>query len=434
MSLRPRTPGREAEDVAGLSPDGWLASLDPLGWRFGLERITALLAALDGPQLSFESIHVVGTNGKSSVTTMTAALLEAAGRTTGAYLSPHSERWAERVRLRGAEIDAAAFERAVDTVAAAVPAVEKSFEEDERVTQFEAATAAAFVALRDAGVEVGVIEAGLGGRLDATNVLDSRVTVLTSIGLDHTQWLGESELEIAGEKLAVLRPGTTLVLGDLSPDVEAHAREFAAKRNSRVVDALHRGQTSHDVPHGVHIGTFRSPAPYLRRNLAVAIAGAEAFLGAPLGDEVVPRALESLELPGRFEVRDGDPPVIRDAAHNPDGAAALAEALRDEMGATPVVACLAILGDKDAAGIVQALAPAITAAVVTEIPPERLEGAGRPGTSSVGALELARLCESQGVAAEVVEGPAEAITRALKRARDKKGVALIAGSHYLLSY
>ncbi len=235
--MSPRTPGREAEDVAGFVAEDWLASLDPIGWRFGLERINALLAALGDPQLQFESIHVVGTNGKSSVTQMTSALLEASGRATGAYLSPHSERWAERVRIGGAEIDADAFERAVGAVADVVPEVEVGFQEDERVTQFEAATAAAFVALSNAGVEVGVIEAGLGGRLDATNVLDSRVTVLTSIGLDHTQWLGETELEIADEKLAVLRPGTTLVTGDLAPEIAEHAEAVAAERGCTVIRA-----------------------------------------------------------------------------------------------------------------------------------------------------------------------------------------------------
>ena len=413
-----------------MRAEAWLASLDPIGWRFGLERIEALLAALGHPQRAFDSIHVVGTNGKSSVTAMTAALCEAAGRSTGAYLSPHTARWAERIRVRGAEIGAEAFERAVGAVAAAVPTVEESFEEGERVTQFEAATAAAFVALRDAGVEVGMIEAGLGGRLDATNVLDSRVTVLTSIGLDHTEWLGETELEIAAEKLAVLRPGSTLVLGDVSPEVAAYARQVAAGRGSRLL----RGQTSHAPPYRGAIATFGSTAPYLRRNLAVAITAAEAFCDAPLGEGVPARALANLDLPGRFELSDGDPPVIRDAAHNPNGAAALAEALGAWAGDRPVVACLAVLGDKDAQGIVRALCPAISAAVVTEIPTERLGGAGRPGTTSVPAATLARLCEQAGVPAEVAGPPADAVQLALERAREQKGVALVAGSHYLLSY
>jgi len=416
-----------------VTAEAWLQSLDPIGWHFGLERIKTLLAALGDPQLEFESIHVVGTNGKSSVTAMTCALLEAAGRTTGAYMSPHTSRWSERVQLRGAEISAAAFEAAASKVADAVPGVEKGVGGSRRVTQFEAATAIAFVSLRDAGVEVGVIEAGLGGRLDATNVLESGVTVLTSIGLDHTQWLGETEREIAAEKLAVLRPGTTLVLGDLSAAVAAQARGHAIKLGAEVLKAGEtplRGGTSNTG--GGAIGVFRSQAPYLRRNLAVAVAAAEAFLGGPLGDGVVPRALESLDLPGRFELLDGDPPVIMDAAHNPDGARALAEALRAELGERPLVACIAVMTDKDAAGIVGALAPVVAGAVCTEIPPERLEGAGRPGTSSVGAPELAALFEHAGVVATAEPDPIVAAAEAKRRAREQGGVALIAGSHYLL--
>ena len=420
--------------MSGFHAERWLASLDPIGWRFGLERITVLLKALGEPQHSFESVHVVGTNGKSSVTLMTAALLAEAGRSTGAYISPHSQRWSERVRIGGAEIDAGAFGLAVEAVASVVPQVEEGFQEGDRVTQFEAGTAAGFVALRDAEVEVGVIEAGLGGRLDATNVLDSRVTVLTSVGRDHTQWLGETEQEIAAEKLAVLKPGSTLVVGDVSPEVAEQARKFARQRDCDVIEPLTIGLTSNAAGYEGSGWTFGPRAPYLRRNLALAVAAAGAFLGDPLGDDVVSRALEDLELPGRFEIIPGDPPRIHDAAHNPDGAAALAEAIEAEFQGRAVVACLAILGDKDAAGIVAALAPVLSGAICTEIPPERLAGAGRPGTSSVHAGQLARLCEEAGVPATACAEPPEAIAKTLALARSREGVALIAGSHYLLSY
>ncbi len=309
----------------------------------------------------------------------------------------------------------------MEKVARATNAVEGGFEDGERVTQFEASTAAAFVALADSNVDVGVIEAGLGGRLDATNVLDSSVTVLTSIGLDHTAWLGETEAAIAAEKLAVLRPDSTLVLGRLSNAVAAQARSVAAERGCQVVEAVPGPEA------------LAGRGPYLRRNLGVAIAAAEALSGL-LDDGVVGRALAGLDLPGRFQREGSDPPVVLDAAHNPDGAAALAEALKTELGGRPVVACLAILGDKDAHGIVSALAPALSAAVCTEIPPERLEGAGRPGTSSVPASELARICDGLGVSATANLDPARAIGLALTLARERTGVALIAGSHYLLGY
>lgn len=399
----------------------WLAGLDPIGWRFGLERIEALLAELGDPQREFESVHVVGTNGKSSVTVMTAALIEAWGRSTGCYISPHSERWSQRVRVRGREVDPDGFAAATERVAAAVPAVERSFAEGERVTQFEAATAVAFVALAEAGVEVGVIEAGLGGRLDATNVLSSRTTVLTSIGLDHTAWLGDTELEIAGEKLAVLREGSTLVLGQVSAAVADLARRTAEERGCDVVEP-------DAPPEGAGLD-----APYLRRNLGVALAAAEVVVG-PVPGDAFRSALGSLELAGRFEVIPGDPPFVLDAAHNPDGARALTEALSARLGDQPVVACLAILADKDAEGIIGALAPALAAAVCTEIPVARLEGSGRPGTSAVPAAELVRLCEASSVPATAHTDPAGAVALAVAMARERRGVALIAGSHYLLGY
>ena len=401
--------------------EGWLGSLDPIGWRFGLERITALLSALGDPQHQFESVHVVGTNGKSSVAAMTAALVESRGRSAGCYLSPHSERWSQRVRVRGTEIEPDAFTAAAERVAAAVPAVERQFAEGERITQFEAATATAFIALAATGVEVGVIEAGLGGRLDATNVLRSRVTVLTSIGLDHTAWLGETELEIAGEKLAVLREGATLVLGPVSGPVAELARRVAGERGCDLIEA--------ETEHG-HTGLG---APYLRRNLSAALAAAEVVAG-PVSSTDLDRALASLELAGRFEVVARDPPLVLDAAHNPDGARALTEALAEHVTEQPVVACLAILADKDATGIVAALAPALAAAVCTEIPAARLEGFGRPGATSTPAAELVRLCEAVSVPATAHAEPAGAVALAIAMARDRGGVALIAGSHYLLQW
>src|SRR3954469_464046 len=196
-----------------------------------------LTTALGLPQRRFASIHVVGTNGKSSVTRMAAALLEAHGVPSGACLSPHAARWTERTLIRGEEISAAAWAEAVEAVARAAEGVNRSLGEGDVVTEFEAATAATFVALARARVKAAAIEAGLGGRLDATNTIPSRVTVLTSIGLDHTEWLGGGELEIAAEKLAVLRDQTTLVVGRVSPGVEALAERTAAARGARLLRA-----------------------------------------------------------------------------------------------------------------------------------------------------------------------------------------------------
>jgi dihydrofolate synthase/folylpolyglutamate synthase len=375
------------------------------------------------PQHRFASIHVVGTNGKSSVTEMTAALLEAHGRRTGVYVSPHTDRWSERVRVGGAEIGGADFGAAVERTAQSVEVVNRSLEEGESVTQFEAATAAAFVALAQAGVEFGVIEAGLGGRLDATNVLPSRATVLTSVGLEHTEWLGETEEEIAGEKLAVLRDHSTLVVGEVGPAVHALAERTAGERSAKLVTAA-----DHDPDLELAV-----PGAYARRNFAVASASAAVALG-PLDQGRVHEVAAGLELPGRMEVLAGDPPMILDAAHNPPGAAALAEALPEAVDGAPVIACLALLADKDAAGVLAALAARIDLAVCTELPADRLERAGRPAARSLDAQGLAEAAAAAGVAAEVVPEPVAAIRRAVAEARARSGAALVSGSHYLLRY
>ncbi len=420
----PAAPGSGAEEAAGLDAEAYLASLQPLGWRFGLDRIQRLVSALGMPQHRFASIHVVGTNGKSSVATIASALLEAHGISTGTYLSPHDERWSERVLIGGEEIGAADFAAAVKRVADAAEVVNRSLEEGESVTQFEAATAAAFVALAAAGIEVGVIEAGLGGRLDATNVLPSRVTALTSIGLEHTQWLGDTEEEIAGEKLAVLRDHSTLVLGEVSPGVEALALATASERHARVV---------RPAPLPGDLGLAQR-APYLQRDFAVAAAAATELVGE-LELARMQDVARSLQLPGRMEVHAGDPAMILDAAHNPDGARAVAEALPDAAGARPVIACVAVLADKDVGGIAAALAGVIDAAVATEIPSDALARAGRSITRSRPAGELVEAMSAAGIApVEAFEDPARAVERTLALARDRDGVALIAGSHYLLPY
>jgi dihydrofolate synthase/folylpolyglutamate synthase len=392
--------------------------------RFGLERIRALVTVLGMPQHRFASIHVVGTNGKSSVTEMTAALLEAHGVRAGAYLSPHVERWRERIRVGGAEIGPEEFAAAVERVAQAVETVDRTLPEGESITQFEADTATAFVALAAARVEAAVIEAGLGGRLDATNVLPSRVTVLTSVGLEHTEFLGATEAEIATEKLAVLRDHTVLVTGPLSPEAERIARAVAAERNARRVRVR-------DLSDAVRLPTA---APYVRRNFAVALAAAEAYLGS-LDAQIVLGVAAGLELHGRMEVVDADPPLVLDAAHNPAGAAALAEALPAVAGGRPVIACLAVLADKDTAGVVGALAPVVAGVVATEVPEGVLASAGRPGARALGAGALAAVAREAGVGwVEEVEDPAAAVSRAREVVDAQGGVVLVTGSHYLLRY
>jgi dihydrofolate synthase / folylpolyglutamate synthase len=405
-------------------PDAYLDSLEPVGWRLGLERMHKLTTALGLPQRRFASIHVVGTNGKSSVTRMAAALLEAHGVPSGACLSPHTARWTERTLIRGEEISAAAWAEAVEQVARAADGVNRTLEEGEVVTEFEAATAATFVALARARVKAAAIEAGLGGRLDATNTIPSKVTVLTSIGLDHTEWLGETEVEIAAEKLAVLRDQTTLVLGRVSAPVRGLAERTAAERGARLVVA------PEDPGSGVQL---RAAGGFQRRNFALAAAAVEAFLGE-LDPETVAAVAASVEVPGRLERIAEQPPTYLDAAHNPDGAAALAEALPAVVEGRRVVACLAVLADKDAPAMVAALAPTLDAAVCTEVPAAALRSHGRPGARSRPATELAALLEEAGVRAEPVPDFAAALARARDlAAAPPEAALLVTGSHYALA-
>ncbi len=404
-----------------FDPDAYLDSLEPIGWRLGLERMYKLTTALGLPQHRFASIHVVGTNGKSSVARMTAALLEAHGIGAGACLSPHTARWAERTLIHGEEVGAGEWASAVERVATAAEGVNRTLEKGEAVTQFEAATAATFVALASARVKVAAIEAGLGGRLDATNTIPSRVTVLTSVGLDHTDWLGETEPEIAAEKLAVLRDQTTLVLGRVSPAVEALAERTAAARGALLLRAPE--DPGPDL-------RLLAPGDFQRRNFALALTAAEAFLGE-LDPERVARVAATVSVPGRLERIAACPPTFVDAAHNPDGAAALAEALPAVTGGSRVVACLAILADKDAAAMVRALAPALERAVCTELPGKALEAHGRPGAASRPAAELVAACEEAGLPAEAEPGFEAALRRASALALEPpEGVVLVAGSHY----
>jgi dihydrofolate synthase/folylpolyglutamate synthase len=404
--------------------DAYLDSLEPIGWRLGLERMHKLTTALGLPQNRFASIHVVGTNGKSSVARMTAALLEAHGVSAGASLSPHTAHWSERTLIHDEEVGAPQWNGAVERVAQAAAAVERTLEAGEAITQFEAATAASFVALAAGRVEAAAIEAGLGGRLDATNTIPSRVTVLTSIGLDHTEWLGETELEIAAEKLAVLRDQTTLVLGRVSDEVEALALRTAAARGARLLRAP-------EDP-GPELRLLAA-GDFQRRNFALASCAAEAFLGE-LDPQRVARVAATVAVPGRLERIAAPPPTFVDAAHNPDGAAALAQALPAVAGGRRVVACLAILADKDAAAMVRALAPALEHVVCTELPRGALEAQGRPGAASWPAADLVTACAAAGLPAEAEPSFEPALRQATAlAAAAPEGAVLVAGSHYAIA-
>ena len=343
----------------------WLESLSP--WPkdgFGLERMRELLAALGNPQLAFPSIHVVGTKGKSTTTRSVEETLLAEGVRAASYTSPHVSGWAERIRVGGRETPE--LERVLDGVRPQAVAV--------GATQFEVLTAAALLAFAEAGVEAAAVEAGLGGRYDATNVLRSPVQVLTIVGLEHTDVLGETREAIAAEKLAVVQPESTVLLGE--PEWEELARANGAAR--------------------VVVET--------RGNAALAGAAASAFLG---------REVEPVEarLPGRLDAHGDE---VWDGAHTPEAVRYVAARL-PEIGA--VVASL--LADKDVDGVLAELARLAPAFVATRSTSAR----------ALSAQELAARAHGVFEHVEALDDPRDA----LRRAHELGEPVLVTGSLYLLA-
>jgi len=335
---------------------------------FGLDRIRTLLADLGDPQLHYPSIHVVGTNGKSTVTRTIEELLAQSGLAVGAYLSPHVRGWSERIRVRGDDAD---FDAAIERVR---PAAEQV-----GATQFELLTAAALMAFAAVEVDVAVVEAGLGGRYDATNVLRSPVQVLTNVSLEHTEVLGTTREAIAAEKLAVVQPGATVVITE--PEWEELARENGAA--SVVITGV--------------------------SNLAVALAAAQAFLGSPIDGHV------DVRLAGRLERVNEDPLEIWDGAHNLAGVGYVLARLPSAR--YTIVA--SILADKDVEGMLAAFS----------VLGDRFVATSSSSSRALSAADLAERAAPYFAQVEAVEDPVEALT--LGRALGDP--LLVTGSLYLLA-
>jgi dihydrofolate synthase/folylpolyglutamate synthase len=390
----------------------YLLSLELFGMRFGLDRMRRLTTALGSPQERFGSVHVAGTNGKTSTVRMTAAILARHGLRAGAYLSPHLVAFTERVRIDDVDLSEERFAAAVTRAARAAEKVNRTLEEGDRVTQFEALTAAAYSELAEAGVDVAVVEAGLGGRYDATNVIPSKAQVLTNVGLEHTRWLGPTIADIAAEKLDIVRPGGTLVVGaGLHEDAMALARRVCAARGATLVQApAHSGLE------------LLAQGEHQQRNFAVARAAAEAYHG-PLDEKAVREAAAATLVPGRFQIVDEAPATIIDGAHNAAGMAALAESLRAFADGRPIVACVSVLDDKDAAGMLRELLPLCAEVVFTQ--------SSNPRALPAGTLESLS-GQLGGPPARTVAEPRRALAAA-RAAAGPGGVAVATGSIYLIA-
>lgn len=350
-----------------------------LGLPPDIARICDVMDVLGSPQKSYPSIHVAGTNGKTSTTRIVDALLRAFGLRTGRYTSPHLSSVRERICFDGEPISAERFEQTYDEIAPYLAFVDSRH--DQRVTYFEALTAMGLAAFADAPVDVAVVEVGLGGRWDATNVLAAGTCVLTPIGLDHTDVLGHTLESVAGEKVGIVHEGARVVSGVQSLDAaEVIVRRVAEVGADLAVEGVHFGVVDRQVAVGGQSLTVQGIAgmyddlflplhgAHQASNAACAVAAVESFLGgasAALDVDAVREGLLAADSPGRLEVVRRSPTVLLDGAHNPDGVRALAAALEESFTFDRLVGVVGVLADKDVGQMLDALEPVLDHIVVT---------------------------------------------------------------------
>ncbi|MFJ5551733.1 bifunctional folylpolyglutamate synthase/dihydrofolate synthase [Streptomyces sp. NPDC093225] len=357
-----------------------------------VKRITALMDVLGEPQRAYPSIHVTGTNGKTSTARMIEALLSAFDLRTGRYTSPHVQLITERISLDGAPIEA---ERFVDTYRDIKPYIELVDErEDIRLSFFEVMTGMAYAAFADAPVDVAVVEVGMGGTWDATNVIDGSVAVITPISLDHTDRLGTTHAEIAAEKGGVIKQDATVILAQQPVDAAQVLLKRAVEVDATVArEGMEFGVVSREVAVGGQQLTLRGLGgeyegvflplygAHMAANAAVALAAVEAFFGIgaeharPLDIDTVRRAFATVTSPGRMEVVRRSPTVVLDAAHNPAGARVTAEAVTESFGFSRLVGVFAASDGKDVRGVLEAFEPIFAEIVVTQNSTHRAIGA-----------------------------------------------------------
>ena len=346
-------------------------------------RIAALVDILGSPQLTYPTIHVGGTNGKTTTTRMIDSLLFAHGLRTGRFTSPHLETYLERIAINGQPIDPKALIFAFNDIAAYLDLMDTKFPDP--ISFFEAITALGFVAFAEHPVDVAVIEVGMGGEWDATNVIDAEVSVIMPIGFDHMEYLGHTLHEIASTKAGIIKEGGFIVLAQQEPEAAKELIRKAAEVGADVVrEGIEYSVTSRAVAVGGQLITIKGihdtyediylplHGRHQAANAATALVAVEAFFGEqPLDIEAVRAGFAAATSPGRCEVVHRDPTIILDAAHNPHGAKALAETLANEFNFDEIVAVVGVFGDKDAIGILQELEPVVDHVIVTQSSSDR---------------------------------------------------------------
>lgn len=400
-----------------------------------LDRITMLLDFLGAPQRRYRSVHLTGTNGKTSTARLVEALLAGAGHRTGRLTSPHLTSIRERIALSGEPIGETEFVEAWREAAFQAECVDAAMEHP--LSFFEMTVAMGYLAFAKAGVDVAVVEVGMGGRWDATNVIDAEVAVILPIALDHADYLGSTTIDIAREKAGVIKPGSVVVSARQESEVlevlqgqadGVDARLLILDRDFSVVDRRPVADGQVITVHGLH-GTYTEVRLALRGhhqadNAACALAATEALLGRALDPDAVHRALGGVASPGRLDVRPGHPTIVLDAAHNPHGARSLVEALPEVAPDLPRYAVVATMADKDVEGLLHELAPAVAEIVCT----------ANSSPRSLAASELARIAatilpSSRVHIARNIDAALElAQTRAAPPGTARDGLVLVTGS------
>lgn len=412
-----------------------LYALETFGIKLGLENISALCAALGHPERAFASVHVAGTNGKGSVTAMVHAGLVAAGVRAARFISPHLVDLAERFVIGGQQVGAADLERAVNDVLDCADGLKASGVLPVHPTFFEATTAVAFELFRRAHVDIAIVEVGLGGRFDSTNVVPARIGAITSVGLDHQDLLGDTLEAIAFEKAGIIKPGMTVVTGALAGEAHTAVAAVAHDREALLVEAASgtrvqgelragRGVISIETPDGRYGPlTLALRGEHQIHNALVAVRLLEAVhhAGVRVPPDAIEHGLTHVEWPGRLELIDlpGGPHILLDAAHNVDGAAALAGYLERWHPERPTLV-IGVMRDKDVPGIVGALLPAVSSVVATAADTPR----------ALPARELAARIAAAGadVPVRVQPDPVAAVEEAMTAGR----TVCVTGSMYLV--
>ncbi|MDH5526797.1 MAG: bifunctional folylpolyglutamate synthase/dihydrofolate synthase [Nitrospirota bacterium] len=413
--------------AARADVDAWLARLALFGIKLGLETVTGLLDALGNPHLKYPSLHVAGTNGKGSTVAFADALLRAMGLTVGRYTSPHLEDFSERIAVAGVPVSDADLVALAGRVAAVAG-------DDPPPTFFEVGTvmALAHFARAAAGgpVDVAVVETGMGGRLDATNVLTPKVSVITGVSLEHAEHLGATVAEVAVEKAGIIKPGVPVVTGAEGKAL-AVIRATAEERGAPLYvlgehfDVLGEGTLAYRGIRTNYTGlTLSLAGSHQRRNAALALAAVELMFppGVAVAEATVRSALSATRWPGRLESVPGAPPVLMDAAHNPEAAAVLAAYLAEWGKGVPLWLVLGVLADKQFVQMLEPLREHVHHLILTR--PDTPRGGDLPAQACVaGRMNLSM---------EIAPRVADAVALALKAAEAEGGRVCISGSIYTL--